>query len=96
MGAGRGGGGSPYRGAYLWKGEGAKHCFSLISYGFRRGNALYSASLSFRMSFFLLTPFDTWDCHYFGLNFSHVLLIKVLFFEKKHETLFFSLLKIKK
>ena len=34
--------------------RGGKHCFSLISYGFCQGNALYSASLSFRMFIFLL------------------------------------------
>ena len=35
-------------------------------YGFCSSNALYSTSLSFRMFIFLLTPFDTWDCYYFG------------------------------
>ena len=35
-----------------------KHCFSLIRYGFCRGNVLYSASLSVTMCIFLLTPFD--------------------------------------
>ena len=45
-----------------------KHCFSLIRYGFCKSNALYSASLSFRMFIFLLNPFDTKECYYFGLN----------------------------
>ena len=30
--------------------KGGKHCFSLVIYGFCSSNALYSASLSFRMS----------------------------------------------
>ena len=33
--------------------------FTLIMYRFCRSNALYSASLSFRMLPFLLTPFNT-------------------------------------
>ena len=45
--------------------------------------------------FLFLTPFDTGDCYCLGLNLSLVLLIKV-FFIKKHVTLFFSLLKMKK
>ena len=36
-----------------------KHSLSLIKYGFCRSNAIYSASLSFSMFVFLLTPFDT-------------------------------------
>ena len=44
---------------------------------------------------FLFTYFDTWDCYYFGLNPSLVLLIKVSFI-KQHVMLFFSLLKMKK
>ena len=40
------------------------------------------------MLIFILTPFDTWDFYYFGLNFSLLLLIKI-FFIKKHVTLFF-------
>ena len=51
-------------------------------YGFCSSNALYSASLSFRMFIFILTPFDTSDCYYFGLNLSLVLLIKVFFYKK--------------
>ena len=43
----------------------------------------------------ILTPSDTWDCYYFGLNLSLVLLIKV-FFIKKHVMLLFSFLKMKK
>ena len=34
-----------------------KHCFSLIRYGFCKGNALYSASLSVRMCIFLFDSF---------------------------------------
>ena len=72
--------GSPYRGEGVYiKGE---YCFSLIRYEFFWSNALYSASLSFRMFIFLLTAFDTWECDSFGLNLSQVLLIKVLFFKK--------------
>ena len=42
------------------KGEGGgRHCFLLIWYGFCTCDALYSASLSFRMCIFLLTPFGT-------------------------------------
>ena len=72
--------GSPYRwgGVYI-KGE---YCFSLIRYEFFWSNALYSASLSFKMFIFLLTAFDTWECDSFGLNLSQVLLMKVLFFKK--------------
>ena len=43
--------GSPYReggGAGVYR-KGGKHCFSLVMYGFRSSNALYSATLSFRM-----------------------------------------------
>ena len=36
----------------------SRHCFSLASYGFCISSALYSESLSFRMFFFLLAPFD--------------------------------------
>ena len=43
-----------------------KHCFSLVMYGFCSSNALYSASLSFRM--FFLTPLETWNCYHFALN----------------------------
>ena len=43
------------------------------------------------MFIFLLTPFDTWGCYYFGSNLSLMLLMKVLLI-KKHLTLFFSLL----
>ena len=46
------------------------------------------------MFIFLLTPFDTWDCYYFKLNLSQVLLIKVLFIKKACKV-FFSLLKWK-
>ena len=35
-----------------------KHYFLLIMYGFCSSNALYSASLLFRMFIFVLTPFD--------------------------------------
>ena len=43
-----------------WGGGGeGKHSLSLIKYGFCRSNAIYSASLSFSMFVFLLTPFDT-------------------------------------
>ena len=95
-------GSSPFRG-WGWglsiegggRGGEGKHCFLLIMYRFWSSNALYSASLSFRMFIFLLTPFDTSGCYYFGLNLSQVLLIKV-FFVKKHVTLFFSLLKMEK
>ena len=45
-------------------------------YGFCSSNALYPASLLFRMFIFILSPFDTWDCCYFGLNLSLVLLTK--------------------
>ena len=40
-------------------GREGKHSLSLIKYGFCRSNAIYSASLSFSMFVFLLTPFDT-------------------------------------
>ena len=40
--------GSPYRGAGVYR-KGGKHCFPLVMYGFRSSNALYSATLSFRM-----------------------------------------------
>ena len=36
-----------------------KHSLSLMKYGFCRSNAIYSASLSFSVFVFLLTPFDT-------------------------------------
>ena len=45
-----------------WGGGGGregKHSRSLIKYGFCRRNAIYSASLSFSVFVFLLTPFDT-------------------------------------
>ena len=35
--------------------------FAYRRYGFCKSNALYSASLLFRMFIFLLTPLDTWD-----------------------------------
>ena len=46
-----------------WGGGGGeregKHSLSLMKYGFCRSNAIYSASLSFSVFVFLLTPFDT-------------------------------------
>ena len=75
--------------------EGSKHCFTLTMYGFCSSNGLYSASLSFRIFIFISTLFDTWDCYFFRLNLSLVLLVKV-FFIKKHATLLFSLLKMNK
>ena len=66
--------GSPYmEAAYRRKG---KHCFSLMMYEFCSSNALYLASLWFRM--FSFDYFDTWNS-YFTLILSLVLLIKVLF-----------------
>ena len=59
-------------------------------YGFCSSNALYSASVLFRMFSFILTPFDT--CYNLRLNLSLVLLIKV-FLIKKHVPLFLSLPK---
>ena len=41
------------------RGGGAKLCFSFVVYAFCRSNALYAASLLFRMFIFLLTPFNT-------------------------------------
>ena len=38
---------------------GAKHCFLLRMYGFYSSDALYSASISFRIFIFILNPFDT-------------------------------------
>ena len=73
---GWGGYGSPYK---RGGGRGIKHCFSLVMYGFCSSSALYSASFSFKMFIFILTPFDTWDCYYFGLNLSLILLLKVFF-----------------
>ena len=67
-----------------------KHCFSLIRYGFCSSNALYSASLPFRMFIFLLTPFDTSDCYYFKINLSQVLLVKVLLTKKACNIVFWS------
>ena len=49
------GGGGVYR-SYR---RGAKLCFSFLVYAFCRSNALYAASLLFRMFIFLLTPFNT-------------------------------------
>ena len=47
---------SPYGG---WAG-GVKHCFSLIIvWMICSSNALYLASLSFKMFIFILSPFDT-------------------------------------
>ena len=80
-------GGSADRRGLSIEEEGLKHCFSLIMHGFCSSNVLYSASLSFRMFIFLLTPVDPSD--YFG-SYQPVLLIK------KHVILFFSLLKVKK
>ena len=71
-----------------------KYCFSLILYEFCSSNALYSASLLFGMFIFRLIHFKTWDCYYFGLNISLVLLIKVLFIRKRIYR-FCSLLKMK-
>ena len=49
--------------------EGGNQCLLLIVHGFCSIiNALYSASLSLRMLIFLLNPFDTYDCFYFGSN----------------------------
>ena len=67
-----------------------KHCFSLTRYGICRVNAFYSASLSFRMCIFLLTPFGTCHCYFFGLNINQVLLIKVLFTKKAFNVVFSS------
>ena len=59
---------------------GWKYCFSLVTFhwDFCGSNALCSARLSFNMFIFLLTSFNTWDCHYFKSNLSLVLLVKVL------------------
>ena len=84
--------GDPYRVTGCLKGEGGKYFFSM--YGFCNNNALYSASLLFKMFIFLLTSFETWDCHYFGSNLSLVSLIKVLLI-KKHALLFCSLFNMK-
>ena len=65
--------------------RGDKHSFSLIMYGVCSRNAVYSASLSFRMFIFHLTAFDNSDYYfgyYFGLNISLVLRIKELFIKK--------------
>ena len=58
-----------------------------IGLGFWSNNALYSASLSFIMFIFLLTPSDAKDYYYFESNLSLVLLIKVFLTKKssKHE-----------
>ena len=61
-----------------------KHCFSLEVYGFCNNIALYSASLSFVMFIFLLTPFDTKGSYYSESNLCLVLLIKVFFYKKNH------------
>ena len=78
-----------------WEREGGgKHCFSLVTNGLCNNNALYSASLSFMFILFL-TPFDTTNCYYFKSNLRLVLLIKT-FLIKKHVTLFYNLLNVKK
>ena len=81
-GEGRGGGEDfLIKNVFFFFGGGGKHCF-LLMYGFCSSNALYSARLLFRMFVFILTPFDTSDCYYVGLNLSLVLLIKVFFIYK--------------
>ena len=50
-------GSSPYKEGYVYRRMG-KLCFSLRMYGFCGSNAVYSASLSFALFIFLLTPFD--------------------------------------
>ena len=57
---------------------------------FFSNNSLYSVSLSCTMFIFLSTPFNSWDCYYFGSDLSLVLLIKMLLI-KNHVTLFCSL-----
>ena len=58
-------GGNPYIQGVVNKSVG-NYCFSLVIYGFCSNNVLYSASLSFKMFIFLLTPSDTRDCYYLG------------------------------
>ena len=43
---------------------------------------LFTQQVSECFFFFFLTPFDTWDCYYFGLNLSFVLFTKVFFYKK--------------
>ena len=64
--------------------------------GFCSNNALCSASLSFTIFLFLLTPFDIWDCYYFKSNPSQLMYIKVLLTSKEAWILFYSLLNMKK
>ena len=59
-----------------------KHCFSLTVCGFFSSHALFSASLSFIIFIFILTPFNTWDSYYFRLNLNLVLLIKSILYIK--------------
>ena len=47
-------------------GGSGKQSLSLIMYGFCSSNAPHSARFSFGFFIFLMTPFDTWDCYYFG------------------------------
>ena len=58
--------------------RGGEHYFSFIMYKICRSNALYAASLIFRMFSFILIPFNTWDFYYFSSNLSVMLLINVL------------------
>ena len=68
---------------------------SLMMYRSCSNNALYSAVLSFAMFIFLLTPFETLDCHYFESNVRFVLYLKVLPIKKARDV-FCGLLNIKK
>ena len=67
-----------------------QHSFSLMMYRFS-SDVLYSASFLFT----ILTPFVTWDCHYFESNLSLVFTIKEVLLIKKHVMLFCSLLNMK-
>ena len=73
-----------------------KHCFSLIRYGFCRGNALYSASLSVRMCIFLFDSFWCLRLLLFRIKSQPGVAYKSVVYKKKHVSLIFSLLKMKK
>ena len=93
-------GGSPYRwrGGGSVEGGGGKHWFLWKIYGFCSSNALYSASLSFRMIIFILILFNLYllDFLLFWMKSQPSVAYKSIFFKKKHVTLFFSVLKMKK
>ena len=66
------------------------HCVPLILCGFCSNNTVYSASLSFAIFIFVLTPFDTWGCKLFGVKSQPVDVYKSVAYKKPCNNVLYS------